>query len=220
VRRWDGRLEGPDGLAQPRFERHVRFPAQFGSCLGDVGLAHLRVLERERFVPDGAVAVRQLDTDLGKLQNRPFVGSADGDQGLDVGVEQRLEAVDGIRDGAVTPGPRAVAGDGQILAGECLSNDGGDTAPVVGPHRGTGGVDDACGADAKVVCVAGGTDQRLAVAFRFVVPRPGAGRVIGAAVPPVVGSCRSDLDRHASVAESLGYRFDDRLVRGRVLDQN
>jgi hypothetical protein len=48
---------------------------------------------------------------------------------------------------------------------------------------GAGGVDDACGADAKVVFVAVGADQRLAIPFRFVVTGAGA---IGVDVTAVV----------------------------------
>ena len=181
----DNRLEVRDGLAQPRFKRHVRFPFQPGLWLNDVGLAYLRVLGRKRLVRDCAVAVRGLDNESGKVQNRPpvGVGVADVDRGLNIRPEEVLKPVDGIRNGAKTPGSCAITGDGQVLASQCLPDEGGDDAPVVGPHPGAVRIEDARDADVEVVFVAIGADERLAIPFRFVVTRPGT---VGVDVTAVV----------------------------------
>ena len=134
---------------------------------------------------DRAVAVRGLDNESGKVQNRPpvGVGVADVDRGLNIRPEEVLKPVDGIRNGAKTPGSCAITGDGQVLASQCLPDEGGDDAPVVGPHPGAVRIEDARDADVEVVFVAIGADERLAIPFRFVVTRPGT---VGVDVTAVV----------------------------------
>src|SRR5262245_51944045 len=77
-----------DRALQPLPERDLRLPAEQVLGPGDVGLADLRVVDRERLEGDLGARAGHLDHGLGELQERVLVLAADVHRQVDVGLRQ------------------------------------------------------------------------------------------------------------------------------------
>src|SRR5215213_11723825 len=94
---------------EPLAELDLRLPAQLLARERDVGLAHLRVVGRERLVDDLRARARDLDDLLGELEQRELVRIADVDRVVQPRLGEPDDPVDEIRDVAERPGLGPVA---------------------------------------------------------------------------------------------------------------
>ena len=121
----------------------LRLPAEQVARARDVGLAHLRVVDRQRLEHDLRARLGQLDDQLRHLEQRHLVRVADVHRLVHVRLGEQHEAADQVVD--VTEAARlgAVAEDRDRLVGERLAHEGRDRAAVVRPHARAEGVEDA-----------------------------------------------------------------------------
>src|SRR3954463_9009605 len=92
---------------QPLLELELRLPAQHLPGSGDVGLANLRVVDRQRLVDDLALRRRDVDNCFREVENRKLVRVAEVDREVLVALGEQLEAADQVVD--VTEAPRLLA---------------------------------------------------------------------------------------------------------------
>src|SRR5260221_2752444 len=191
-----------DRPAQAVVELDRRLPAEQIAGAADVGLALLRVVDRQLLVDDLRARLGHLDHGLGQLQQRELVRIADVDRHVHVGLGEGDDSPDQVVDVTEAARLAAVPEDGQRPVLQRLAQEGRDRAAVVRAHARAVGVEDADdrGVDALLAVV--GHGQRLGVALRLVVDAARADRVD---VAPVVLFLRVDL----GVAVDLAGRGDE-----------
>ena len=99
------------------FEFHLRFPAEDFFRAPDVGLAHLRVVHRQRLVFDPRFRPGDADDLLGELFDRHLARVADVDRLVEIRLREPINPVDQIGDVTERAGLRAVAEDREGCAG-------------------------------------------------------------------------------------------------------
>src|SRR4029450_7277709 len=132
-----------DGVAESLLEPDLRLPAEEGPRARDVGLALLRVVDRQRPEHDLAPRVRERLDALGKLEDRHLRRVATVDRAAVVRPEQPHDALDQVGDEAEDARLRAVAVDGDGLAAQRLGDEVRPHAPVAQPHARSVRVEDA-----------------------------------------------------------------------------
>src|SRR5687768_9909036 len=79
-------------LAQPLVETHFGLPPEYLLCPRDVGLAHLRIVDRQRLVDDLAAAAPHLEHLLGELEQSELLRVADVDGEMLAALGERDQA--------------------------------------------------------------------------------------------------------------------------------
>ena len=122
--------------AQPLVEIDLGLPAEQLARAGDVGLPHLRVVDRQRLEDDLARRARDLDHRLGQLEHRELVRVADVHRQVLAALGQQDQAADEIVDVAEAPRLRPVAEDRQRLPSSAWRMKVGIARPSCGRIRG------------------------------------------------------------------------------------
>src|SRR3990170_1463260 len=115
--------------AEPLVERDLRLPGQDLLRAGDVRLADLRVVDRQRLEDDLAAAAPDLEHLLRQLEQRELLRVADVHRQVLAALLQRDQAADQVVDVAEASGLGAVAEDGDRLALHRLADEGRDRGP-------------------------------------------------------------------------------------------
>src|SRR5512146_2033317 len=117
--------------AQAFVERDLGLPAEELPRARDVGLPHLRVVDRQGLEHDLARRPGGREDSLGQLEDGVLAGVADVDRQVLAGLGEQDQAPDQVVDVAEAPRLRAVAVDGERLLGERLAQEVRDRAAVV-----------------------------------------------------------------------------------------
>src|SRR5882724_3305924 len=193
--------------AQPFFEWNFRLPAEYlaGAC--DVGLTHLRVVDRECFEHDFTLGRGGTDNGLCELEQSELGWIPEVDGEMLSAHRQRVEPLDEVVHVTEAPRLRTVAEHGQRLVLDCLTDKCRNRTPVVRPHARSIGVEDAGDRRVDPLLTVVGHRHRLGVAFRLVIDAARTDRVD---VAPV----RLGLRMHLRVAVDLagGEEQDPRGV--------
>src|SRR5215210_2223026 len=202
---------------QPLLELDFRLPAQHLPGSGDVGLANLRIVDRQRLVDDLALGRRDADDGLRELLDRELVGVAEVHRQVLAALGEQVETADQVVDVTKAARLRAVAEDGDRLVLERLPHEGRDRAPVVRAHARPVGVEDADDRGVHALLLVVRHRQRLGVALRLVVDAARPDRVD---VAPVALGLRVDLRiavhlarRGEEEARALELGEPERVVR-------
>ena len=144
-------------------------PAQDLLGQRDIGLAHLRVIGRERLEDDLRLRARDLDHRLRELQQRELVGVADVDRLVVARLGEGDHPSDEIVDVAERPRLRSVAEDGDRAILERLAQERRDRAAIVGAHPGAVGVEDPDDCRVHALLAVVGHRERLGVSLGLVI---------------------------------------------------
>src|SRR5256884_8714251 len=176
-----------------------RLPAEGRGGPAGLRLADLWIVRRERPKDDLTPGAGEAEDALGELEERHLLWVAEVDRIVHGRPHEAPEAVDQVGDVLERARLRAVAEDGQWLAGERLRDERGNRAPVVDPHGRAKGVEDAGDPRVHAGGAVVGRRDRLGEGLPLVVTPARADRVH---IAPVVLALRVD----ERVAVDLGGR--------------
>src|SRR5579885_60903 len=169
-------------LLQSLRQRHLRFPVQNFSRLGNVGAALFGIVLRQRFENDSAPGTGGANDFPGELQHRQFRRVADVHGQIVIAHHQPVDAFDQVGNVTEAAGLSALAEDGDGLVFERLTDEGRHDAAIVKAHPRAVGVEDAHDARLDFVFAMVGHGQRLGEPLGLVVT---AARADGVDVAPV-----------------------------------
>src|SRR5215831_13404052 len=116
--------------SQPLLERDLRLPTQQLAGASDVRLANVGVVFWKRLEDDLAGGPRHPEHDLGELEQRVLARVAEIHGQMLAARGQQIEPAHEVVDVTEAAGLRAVAEDGQRLAGQRLAEKGRNRSPV------------------------------------------------------------------------------------------
>src|SRR2546423_6409930 len=208
--------EGREHPSDPLLQLDLGLPAENLLRPGDVRLANLGIVDRERLVDDLPRRAGDAEDGLGELVERELARVPDVHRQVLAALGEQHEPADQVVDVAEAPRLRTVAEDRDRRALERLAHERRHGAPVVRAHARAVGVEDPDdrGVDALLAVV--GHRERLRVALRLVVD---AARPDGVDVPPVALRLRMDervavhlARRGEQEARALVLREAERVV--------